>query len=167
MAGRRVLITGVANAFGARLARRLAADAGVERVVGVDTRAGRPRPRRAHRRPEADLRSPDLPPAVRAAAVDTVVHNDIVQFPEPGRPRAALHDINVIGTLQLLTMCDGLPTLRAIVVRGSASIYGSEPGAPASSPRRSPTASRCARASSATSASSSAWWARSPAATPP
>ena len=28
-------------------------------------------------------------------------------------------------------MCDGLPTLRAIVVRGSASIYGSEPGAPA------------------------------------
>ena len=28
-------------------------------------------------------------------------------------------------------MCDGLPTLRAIVVRGSAAIYGSEPGAPA------------------------------------
>ena len=68
---------------------------------------------------------------MRAAAVDTVVHNDIVQFPEPGRPRAALHDINVIGTLQLLTMCGGLPTLRAIVVRGSAAIYGSEPGAPA------------------------------------
>ena len=60
-----------------------------------------------------------------------MVHNDIVQFPEPGRPRATLHDVNVIGTLQLLTMCDGLPTLRAIVVRGSASIYGSEPGAPA------------------------------------
>jgi UDP-glucose 4-epimerase len=68
---------------------------------------------------------------VRAAAVDTVMHNDIVQFPEPGRPRATIHDVNVIGTLQLLTMCGGLPTLRAIVVRGSASIYGSEPSAPA------------------------------------
>ena len=38
MAGRRVLITGVANAFATRLAHLLAADAGVERVVGVDTR---------------------------------------------------------------------------------------------------------------------------------
>ena len=79
----------------------------------------------------ADLRSAELPPLVRAAAVDTVVHNDIVQFPEPGRPRASLHDVNVIGTLQLLTVCEGLPTLRAIVVRGSAAIYGSEAGAPA------------------------------------
>ena len=43
---------------------------------------------------------------MRAAAVDTVVHNDIVQFPEPGRPRAPLHDVNVIGTLQLLTVCE-------------------------------------------------------------
>ena len=131
MAGRRVLITGVANAFGARLARRLAGDAGVERVVGVDTRAVDPDLAERIDVVQADLRSPDLPPAVRAAAVDTVVHNDIVQFPEPGRPRATIHDINVIGTLQLLTMCGGLPTLRAIIVRGSASIYGSEPGAPA------------------------------------
>ena len=38
MAGRRVLITGVANAFATRLAHLLAADAGVERVVGVDPR---------------------------------------------------------------------------------------------------------------------------------
>jgi UDP-glucose 4-epimerase len=131
VAGRRVLITGVANAFGSRLARRLASDADVERVVGVDTRAVDPELAERIDVLEADLRSPDLPPGVRAAAVDTVVHNDIVQFPEPGRPRATLHDVNVIGTLQLLTMCDRLPTLRAIVVRGSASIYGSEPGAPA------------------------------------
>jgi UDP-glucose 4-epimerase len=131
VAGRRVLITGVANAFGARLARCLASDAGVERVVGVDTRAVDPDLAERIDVVQADLRSRDLAPAVRAAAVDTVVHNDIVQLPEPGRPRATLHDVNVIGTLQLLTMCDGLPTLRAIVVRGSASIYGSEPGAPA------------------------------------
>ncbi len=131
MAGRRVLITGVANAFGARLARRLADDAGVERVVGVDTRAVDPELAERIDVVQADLRSPDLAPVVRAAAVDTVVHNDIVQFPEPGRPRASIHDVNVIGTLQLLTMCGALPTLEAIVVRGSAAIYGSEPSAPA------------------------------------
>jgi UDP-glucose 4-epimerase len=130
VAGRRVLITGVANPFGAQLARGLAADDDVERVVGVDTRPIDPELAERIDVVAADLRDPELAPAVRAAAVDTVVHNDIVQFPEPGRPRAALHDVNVIGTLQLLTICDGLPTLRAIVVRGSAAIYGSEPTAP-------------------------------------
>jgi UDP-glucose 4-epimerase len=131
MAGRRVLITGVANPFGARLAHRLAADAGVARVVGVDTRPVDPELAERIDVLAADLRSAELPVLVRATAVDTVVHNDIVQFPEPGRPRASLHDINVIGTLQLLTICDGLASLRAIVVRGSAAIYGSEPAAPA------------------------------------
>jgi UDP-glucose 4-epimerase len=130
VAGRRVLITGVANPFGARLARGLAADDGGERVVGVDTRPIDPELAERIDVVAADLHDPELAPAVRAAAVDVVVHNDIVQFPEPGRPRAALHDVNVIGTLQLLTICDGLPTLRAIVVRGSAAIYGSEPTAP-------------------------------------
>ena len=38
MAGRRVLITGVAGPLGAGLAARLAGDPGVERVIGVDTR---------------------------------------------------------------------------------------------------------------------------------
>jgi UDP-glucose 4-epimerase len=130
VAGRRVLITGVANPYGVRLALQLAADAEIARVVGVDTRPIDPELAERIDVVAADLRDPELAPAVRAAAVDTVVHNDIVQFPEPGRPRAALHDVNVIGTLQLLTMCGGLPALRAIVVRGSAAIYGSEPSAP-------------------------------------
>ena len=41
-----------------------------------------------------------------------------------------MHDINVIGTLQLLAACERSPTIRAIVIRGSAGIYGSEPHAP-------------------------------------
>ena len=86
MAGRRVLITGVANPFGARLAHRLA-DSDVERVVGVDTRPVEALAERIDVL-AVDLRSAELPALVRAAAVDTVVHNDIVQFPEPGRPRA-------------------------------------------------------------------------------
>ena len=41
-----------------------------------------------------------------------------------------MHDINVIGTLQLLAACERSPTIRTIVIRGSAGIYGSEPQAP-------------------------------------
>jgi UDP-glucose 4-epimerase len=44
-------------------------------------------------------------------------------------PRA-MHDINVIGTLQLLAACERIPTLRTIVVRGSAGIDGADPQAP-------------------------------------
>jgi UDP-glucose 4-epimerase len=42
----------------------------------------------------------------------------------------AMHDINVIGTLQLLGACERVPSLRTIVIRGSAGIYGAEPHAP-------------------------------------
>ena len=41
-----------------------------------------------------------------------------------------MHDINVIGSLQLLAACEKAPTVRAIVIRGSAGIYGAEPAAP-------------------------------------
>jgi UDP-glucose 4-epimerase len=131
VAGRRILITGVSNFWGARLAARLAADPAVAHVTGVDTRP--PGPALAGRIDflEADLLDATLGPLIRAAAPDVVVHNDIVQFPEPGRSAGRLHELNVIGTLQLLTACDALPALQAVVVRGSASIYGSEASAPA------------------------------------
>lgn len=130
-APRRILITGVANYFGTQLAGRLAADPGVERVTGVDTR---PPSRELAARialVDADVRSDDLPRLVRAADPDVVVHNEVLQFAEPGRATRQLHDINVIGTLSVLTACEGLPSLRAIVMRGSAAIYGAEPSAPA------------------------------------
>ena len=41
-----------------------------------------------------------------------------------------MHDINVIGTLQLLAACEKADTIRSIVIRGSAGVYGSEPHAP-------------------------------------
>ena len=55
------------------------------------------------------------------------MHTDIPQFPEPGRAARQLHDLTVMGTLQLLAAVGDLPTLRTVVVRGSASIYGSAP----------------------------------------
>jgi UDP-glucose 4-epimerase len=128
---RRVLITGVSGPLGARLATRLAADPGVEHVVGIDTR--RPPGALADRIAyvEADLRRGELAPILAVAAPHVVIHHDIVQFPEPGRSARQLHDLNVIGTLQLLAACSEVPGLRQLVVRGSASIYGSAPDAPA------------------------------------
>ena len=128
---RRILITGVANFWGIGLARALLADPGVEQVVGIDTRIPPADLAAQISLVEADLRTPQLRRLVRASAVDAIVHTDIPQFPEPGRAARQLHDVTVMGTLQLLAAAGDLPTLRTLVVRGSASIYGSGPAAPA------------------------------------
>jgi len=128
---RRILITGVANFWGTGLARALLADPEVEQVVGIDTREPPSDVASAIRLIDADLRTPELRTLIRAAAVDAIVHADVPQFPEPGRAARQLHDLTVMGTLQLLAAAGDLPTLRTLVVRGSASIYGSEPAAPA------------------------------------
>ena len=62
--------------------------------------------------------------------MDTIVHEQIVRQPGPGMSSRAMHDINVIGTLQLLAVCERVSTLSTIVVRGSAGVYGAEPHAP-------------------------------------
>ena len=131
IAPRRVLITGVSSPLGARLALRLAADPAIEHVVGVDTR--HPPPELADRIAfvEADLPKSRLATPLKLAAPHVVVHHDIVQFAEPGRSARSLHDLNVMGTLQLLAACGELPGLQALVVRGSAATYGSGPDAPA------------------------------------
>ena len=127
MPGRRVLITGIASYLGTELARRLAADPDVEYVAGLDTR--RPKGLEGTEMIEADIRDPDIARLIPPTGVDTVVHNQIVRRPGPMSSRAA-HDINVIGSLQLLAACERVEGLKAIVVRGSAGIYGAEPGAP-------------------------------------
>jgi UDP-glucose 4-epimerase len=62
--------------------------------------------------------------------VDTVVHSEVLLAPERGKAPAQLHDINVIGSLQLLAACEKTDTVETIVVRGSAAIYGAEPNGP-------------------------------------
>jgi UDP-glucose 4-epimerase len=128
--GRRILITGIASHLGSELARRLEQDPEVEYVVGLDTR----KPRAALERTEfieADIRNPVIAKLIAPTRVDTIVHNQIVRRPAAERvsPRKA-HDINVIGSLQLLAACEKAESVRAIVIRGSAGIYGAEPGAP-------------------------------------
>ena len=127
--GRRILITGVSSHWGTELARALEQDPEVDFICGLDT--ARPQGLGRTRFIEADLRNPVISRLLPGTEVDTVVHCGIVWFPEADKPARALHDINVIGTLQLLAACERIPTLRSLVVRGSAAIYGSEAAAPA------------------------------------
>ena len=129
MSGRRVLITGVGSYLGTEVARRLERDPEVEYIAGLDTRPPRVKLERTEFL-DADIRNPVITKLLPQAEVDTVVHNQIVRRPERGMSAQAMHDINVIGSLQLLGACERSPTVRAIVVRGSAGIYGSEPQAP-------------------------------------
>jgi UDP-glucose 4-epimerase len=124
-----VLITGVGSHVGSLLAQRLERDPEVEHVAGLDTR----RPKVELERTEfiaADIRDPKIGRLISATRVDTIVHEQIVRQPGPGMSSRAMHDVNVIGTLQLLAACERVPTLSTIVVRGSAGVYGAEPHAP-------------------------------------
>ena len=104
VAGRRVLITGVGSSSG------LSSPPGSSRARRSSTSSGSTPagPRRELGRTElieADIRDPSIAPLIARAEVDTVVHNPIVRQPGPGMSARAMHDINVIGSLQLL---DGL-----------------------------------------------------------
>lgn len=127
--GRRIVVTGVASHWGTELARRLERDPRVEYLAGIDVR----RPDADLARTdfiEADVRSPLLSRLLPGTRADTVVHCGVLWYPEPKRPARVLHDVNVIGTLQLLAACERTETLRRLVVRSSAAIYGCEGAAP-------------------------------------
>ena len=126
---KRVVITGIATELGSELARRLERDPAIEYVAGIDTEPPAVELERTDLI-EADIRSPMLSRLLPGTRADTVVHCGILLYPGPGKPARALHDINVIGTLQLLAACERTPTLERLVVRGSAAIYGCEGAAP-------------------------------------
>jgi UDP-glucose 4-epimerase len=123
-----VLVTGVGRYLGARVAARLAADPGVDRVIGVDPVP--PPPELAgdltgvdlH---ESELRTGELIRLFSAGDVTAVAHLAITTAPDPQRGgRAAMKESNVIGTMQLLAACQQVPTLCKVVVRSSTAAYG-------------------------------------------
>nr|MCW2727308.1 epimerase [Aeromicrobium sp.] len=111
------------------VARRLAElgeDAGIDKVVGIDTIL-----------PDtdldgikfvrADIRTPVIGKVIAVEDVDTVVHLDVNP---PQRGRAGGKELNVIGTMQLLAACQRSATVSKFVLGSSAAVYGSSPRDP-------------------------------------
>ena len=122
--GRRVLITGLDTFWGGRMAQALESDSEVDMILGMGTSEPSVPLERAEF-VRADQTYSILARIVRATQVDTIVHTFLVvdSTRVPGR---ALHEINVIGTMNLLAAA-GQPgsSVRQVVVKSASLIYGS------------------------------------------
>ncbi|MDQ3108077.1 MAG: NAD-dependent epimerase/dehydratase family protein [Actinomycetota bacterium] len=122
--GRRVLITGIGSFWGGRVAQALEQDPDVEMIVGL----GVEEPQVALERTEyvrADQSYSILSRIVRATQVDTVLHTFLIVDSTRMSGRH-LHEVNVIGTMNLLAAA-GAPdsSVRTVVVKSSTLVYGS------------------------------------------
>ena len=122
--GRRVLVTGLSTFWGGRLAQALEKDPDVDVIVGVDTQE----PRVELERTEyvrSDENYSILSRIVKATKVDTIVHTFLV-VDSTSMSSRTMHEINVIGTLNLLAAAGaaGSP-VRQVVVKSSTLVYGS------------------------------------------
>jgi UDP-glucose 4-epimerase len=127
--GRIVLVTGVSHDLGGRLARTLAGDPQVDRVIGVDMAPPR-QDLGEVRFVRADIRNPVIAKVIAGEDVDTVVHTSVVASSRlDGRMSTKEH--NVIGTMQLLAACQRAPGLERLVVKSSSEVYGSTSRDPA------------------------------------
>jgi UDP-glucose 4-epimerase len=127
--GRRVLVTGLSTFWGGKVAQALEADPTVDVIIGLDTEE----PRMELQRTEyvrADQSYSILARLVKATQVDTILHTFLVVDSARASGRA-LHEINVIGTMNLLAAA-GAPdsSVRHIVVKSSTLVYGSGPKDP-------------------------------------
>jgi UDP-glucose 4-epimerase len=121
---RRVLVTGVARWWGALLVQRLVDDPEVAEVIGIDTREPRYDLGRADYL-KLDIRHSLIGKLVRSVGVDTVVHTLTRIDSFDMDPRRA-HEMNVIGTLNLLAGCAGKGSpVRRFVLKSSGHVYGS------------------------------------------
>ena len=128
--GRTVLVAGVSRYLGGRFARLLTAEPGISRVIGVDV-VPPPHDLGNAEFVRADIRNPVIAKVIARAAVDTVVHMNVIATPLSAGGRASQKEINVIGTMQLLAACQKAPSIRRLVVKSSAAVYGSSPRDPA------------------------------------
>lgn len=128
--GQVVLVTGVSRYIGGVLARRLAADPGVDKVIGVDV-IPPPRDLGGAEFVRADIRNPMIGKVIAQGDVDTVVHANVIATPTFAGGRTPQKEINVIGTMQLLAACQKASSVKRLVVKSTAAVYGSTPRDPA------------------------------------
>ena len=128
--GRTVLVAGVSRYLGGRFARLLTAEPGISRVIGVDV-VPPPHDLGNAEFVRADIRNPVIAKVIARAAVDTVVHMNVIATPTSAGGRVSMKEINVIGTMQLLAACQKAPGVQRLVVKSTAGVYGSSPRDPA------------------------------------
>jgi UDP-glucose 4-epimerase len=120
----RILVTGLGTFWGSTLAQQLEREPDVELIVGVDTKEPVvPLERTEYVR--ADSSFSILERIVRATRVDTILHTHLLvdSTKDSGR---AVHEINVIGTMNLLAAAGASgSTVRKVVVKSSTLGYGS------------------------------------------
>lgn len=127
--GRRVLVTGLGTFWGGRLAQALERDPDVELVIGLDTDEPKVRLERTEY-VRADESYSILSRIVRATRVDTIAHTFMV-VDSTQMPARRLHEINVIGTMNLFAAASAVDsTVRKVVVKSSTLVYGATPRDP-------------------------------------
>jgi len=124
-----ILITGVSRQLGARFARSLAARDDLD-VIGVDVLPPKYDIGRA-RYIRADIRNAAIGRLLSGSGVETVVHLGMVSSAAGTGGTAMMKEINVIGTMQLLAACQTSTSVRRLVVRSTAGVYGASPRDPA------------------------------------
>jgi UDP-glucose 4-epimerase len=123
-----ILITGVANYWGAQLAARLAGGAQAEagyHIIGLDSEP----PDESVQGLDfiqADIRNPLFVELLKSENVHTVCH---LVFTESMRPSEAAFDINVMGTMKVLGAC-AEAGVRKVVLKSSMTVYGANPSNP-------------------------------------
>jgi UDP-glucose 4-epimerase len=127
--GRRVLVTGLGTFWGGRVAQEIEKDPSVDVIVGLD----RMPPQVELERTEyvrADENYSILARIVRAAAIDTILHTFLVVDSTMMSGRK-MHEINVIGTMNLLAAASAADsTVRRVIVKSSTLVYGASPQDP-------------------------------------
>ncbi len=123
MAGKRVvLVTGVANQWGRRVAAALLAE-NEYHVIGLDTEPPDPGLEGLDMI-EADVRNPLLEELFQTESVDTVCH---LKFIEETHLSESAFDLNVMGTMKVFGAC-AQAGVRKIVFKSSTVVYGARPG---------------------------------------
>jgi len=130
MSSKRILITGLSTYWGGRLAQAIERDGDVETIIGVSTDdPSCPLERTEFVR--VGLHHALLRRIVQAAEIDTVIDTRLVVDSLQASPRTA-HELNVIGTMNILAACGGPDSpVRKVVFKSSAHYYGCERDDPA------------------------------------
>lgn len=127
--GRRVLVTGLATFWGGRVAQALETDPTVDVIVGLD----RFEPTVELERTEyvrTDESYSILSRIVKAAKIDTILHTFLV-VDSTVMTNRTMHEINVIGTMNLLAAAGAAgSSVRRVIVKSSTLVYGSTPEDP-------------------------------------